>query len=122
MVTVVPPAIGPVAGVMELTTGTRALVVNSTAFESVSTPPTVTTPTSTMPADVAAVTNLTVVLEITENETVVLPTFTCVVVARSVPVKVTIVPPLVVANTGELVLKEGPETYVIAFESVKGPT
>jgi hypothetical protein len=75
-----------------------------------------------MPADVAAVTNLTVVLEITENETVVLPTFTCLVVARSVPVKVTIVPPLVVANTGELVLKEGPETYVIAFESVKGPT
>ena len=76
MVTVVPPAIGPVAGVIELTTGTSALSVNSRPFGLVAVPPTVTTPTSTVPADVAAVTNLTVVLEITENETVVLPTLT----------------------------------------------
>jgi hypothetical protein len=110
MVTVVPPAIGPVAGVIEPTTGTSALSVNSRPFDLVAAPPTVTTPTSTMPADVAAVTNLTAVFEITENETVVLPTFTWVVVARSVPVKVTIVPPFVVARTGELVLNDGPET------------
>ena len=66
--------------------------------------------------------NLKTVFEITENETVVLPTFTWFVVARSVPVRVTMVPPLVVAKTGEFVVRAGPATYVIALESVKVPT
>jgi hypothetical protein len=117
-VTVVPPAIGPVAGVIDVITGINALLVNSMPFDRVAGPPAVTTPMSTTAAEVAGVVNRIFESEITVKETVVVPRFTLDVPSKLAPVKVTIVPPLVVPRVGELVLRVGARTYVIALESV----
>jgi hypothetical protein len=112
IVTIVPPAVGPLVGDTLVTVG-AATYVNSSAGEIAETPPGVVTVTSTVPADPAGAVAVIDVSEMTVNVVAGLfPKLTAVAPVKLVPVIVTIVPPAVDPLVGDRLVTVGAATYV----------
>src|ERR1700744_2733489 len=93
MVTVVPPAIGPLAGLADVTVGTPAYVYTPVP---VPLPPGVVTTTSTAPAACAGVVAVMEVALLTVTDVAAVPpNVTAVAPVKFVPVMVTVVPPAI---------------------------
>lgn len=120
IVTVVPPATGPLDGDTDEMVGASTNVKAESADTE---PPAVVTVTATVPADFAGVTTvIDVALELTIDVPAVPPKVTAVVPVKLVPVIVTVVPPAVVPdanpvadNTDVIV---GAATYVYPLANV----
>src|SRR5208283_830056 len=112
IVTVVPPATGPAAGVIPVTTGTGSYV-NSSAGEVALVPPGVVTVTSTVPAEPAGETAVIWVVEVTVKlDAAVVPNITAVAPVNPVPVIVTVVPPATGPAAGVIPVTTGTGSYV----------
>jgi hypothetical protein len=96
IVTVVPPAGGPLVGLIPVTVGaTAAVYVNWSAAEVAEVPAGVVTVTSTTPVPAGLVAVIDVSLWIVTPVAAVVPNFTAVAPVKLVPVIVTVVPPAV---------------------------
>ena len=112
IVTVVPPATGPAAGVMPVMTGTGSYV-NWSAEEDALVPPGVMTVTSTVPGACAGETAIRVVAEVTVTLLALeVPKSTVAPVTNPVPVIVTEVPPATGPAVGTMLVTVGTGSYV----------
>ena len=102
MDTLVPPVVGPVLGLIEVTEGGPAMYVNRSALEAALVPSFVVTRTSTGPAVAAGAVAVTTPSELTLNGADAVPKWTDLTrpVNRYVPSTVTVVPPLVLPCVG----------------------
>jgi hypothetical protein len=113
MVTLVPPVVVPVVGVSEVTLGGGGTKVKADALVTV--PCVVSTETLTLPAALAAVVAVTVVGLVTlKLAAVAVPNKTLLAPVSWVPVMVTLVPPVVVPESGARVVMAGGEGFVFA--------
>ena len=104
IVTLVPPAAGPLVGEILLTVGTATYVNRPLP---VTLPPAVVTTTSLAPAVPAGVVAVIVVELLTENVATLPPMVTAVAPVKLVPVIVTLVPPESEPLVGEILLTIG---------------
>ncbi|OEZ89316.1 hypothetical protein JAB6_01300 [Janthinobacterium sp. HH104] len=111
MVTLAPPAVGPKVGEIPLTTGAPTYVNWSAALVAL-VPPTVVMRTSTVPVPAGAVAVICEALLTVKPVAAVAPKVTPVVLAKPVPVMMTVVPPVVGPAVGEMLLTTGAATYV----------
>ena len=108
MVTVVPPAVGPVVGTKLVIVGGAT---NLKVPGDVAVPPGVVSDTATVPAAWAGATALTVVGPVTVKLLAdVVPNLTAVTPVRLVPVTVTVVPPVVGPAVGAMPVTVGAGT------------
>ena len=107
MTTLVPPAVGPLLGVTEVTVG-APMKVNLSPAEVAEVPPVVVTVTSTTPALPAGEVAVTDVAVLAVIKPAVVPNLTEVAEDRFVPVTTTLVPPTVGPLVGEMEMTVGP--------------
>jgi hypothetical protein len=107
MVTTTPPPMGPMVGVIPVTTGMGEYVKRS-AFEIAEVPPEVVTVTSTDPADPAGALAVMEVAEFTVKEVAaVVPKVTAVAPVKPVPVMVTTAAPVIGPDEGAMAVTAG---------------
>ena len=105
-VTVVPPAVGPDVGEIDVTTGT-GMKVNWSAGEVTLVPPGVVTVISTVPVPAGEVAVIDVGELTTTPVALTTPNLTVVAPVRLVPVIITVVPPAVGPEFGETPVTAG---------------
>jgi hypothetical protein len=107
MVTCVPPAVVPDVGLMPVTVGLGARNVNTAAAPVALVPSGVVTVTSTGPADCAGAVAVIDVSELTVKAAAVEPKSTLVAPVKSIPVIVTVVPPVANPERGVIPVTVG---------------
>jgi hypothetical protein len=107
MVTEVPPDVWPDCGEIPVTCGEAAAYVNLSAGDVADVPPEVVTVTSTIPVPAGDFAVILVVLTIFTSVAGVMPNFTVVPVPKLFPVMVTVVPPAVEPEVGEMPVTVG---------------
>src|SRR5689334_22939890 len=108
MVTVVPPLVEPVVGLIAVSTGGEAVKVKWSADDIADVPPAVVTVTSTVPAGSAGATAVICVLELTVKlAAAVRPKNIAVAPVKLLPVMVTVVPPLLLPVSGVIEVTMG---------------
>jgi hypothetical protein len=109
MVTLVPPALGPLAGEIEVTAGCPAAArkVNWLAELAALVPLGVVTATFTVPVPAGATAEIEVELLTVNEVAAVAPNFTAVTPVKLVPVMVTLVPPVAKPLFGDTAVTVG---------------